>query len=645
MGGANSKEEFKKQLEHIIKEEEKKEKEEESRSTLLIDLTSDQQIPKDSKKIVEERSILIVVSDSETQLKTLCFQPNSSKLDQMQGVSSYNFEPNPTREKNYQKIRNFEKEIRTRFENTSVFPYSVHGIVRANVGKENYITGSGILIGSNLVLTAAHNIYDCNGTKEKYSKIEFIPGINEQEIPFGIFEVVESYVPDDFLKTWEKEDYALLVLSGTAGARTGYFGLNIAEKEFLKGKELNIIGYPWHVRTQDEKNELKYLSEEGSYQLWGMKGKPDRWFFEDGENEFFVNYPDILTTVGQSGSGVYYEIENEGKPEYYVIGIHILGRKELDSYNSAIWITKERFDQIKQWISQSRRNLINQKIAYESRGGDLWIKKLDLSKLQIKDGDLESLSSYKMPKIEFLDLSRNDISDKGVRTLSQKTYWPNLRHLNLSANNITEQGTVTLGKKECWKDLITLDLSENNIGGLGARILSKKSWTNLKTLNLSSNSIGSEGATALSQNESWINLTTLNLERNSIGAEGARALSQYKSWTNLKTLNLSENEIDVKGAIALSQNKSWKKLTILNLSLNSIGDQGVRALSQNKSWTNLTTLNLSLNPIGDLGAIYLCESDSWSNLATLELTLNNITAKGMKVLKQRWPNIELNSQN
>ena len=126
------------------------------------------------------------------------------------------------------------------------------------------------MIGTDLVLTAAHNIYDCKGSKEKYSNIEFIPGINE---PFGKFQVIESYVPDEFLKTWEQEDYALLVLDGIPGKYAGYFGLHVAERQLLKGKELNIIGYPGFVRTKDEKSELVMLSGTGRHQLWGMKGR------------------------------------------------------------------------------------------------------------------------------------------------------------------------------------------------------------------------------------------------------------------------------------------------------------------------------------------------------------------------------------
>ena len=130
------------------------------------------------------------------------------------------------------------------------------------------------MIGPDLVLTAAHNLFsESDRTKEKYTKVEFIPGINEGLTPFGVFKVVESYVPDEFSETREKEDYALLVLDGIPGKQSGYFGLHSAEKQEFIGKELWIIGYPGHVRTQDKTNQLQMLSTQGRHQLWGMKGK------------------------------------------------------------------------------------------------------------------------------------------------------------------------------------------------------------------------------------------------------------------------------------------------------------------------------------------------------------------------------------
>ena len=130
----------------------------------------------------------------------MCFQPDPRKVNSRQGYKTCSFKSNPIREKYPNDIKPF-KEFRTGYENTFSFPHSVHGIVKADCGDGIYHTGTGILIGPALALTAAHNIYDYEGSKEKYSKIVFIPGINEQLIPFGLFKVVESYVPDEYLNT------------------------------------------------------------------------------------------------------------------------------------------------------------------------------------------------------------------------------------------------------------------------------------------------------------------------------------------------------------------------------------------------------------------------------------------------------------
>ena len=590
----------------------------------------------------EEKSQLNIVENSSDQIKTLCFQPKSDPIIRMQAIEVCEFKSNPIhhpiQENESMHLKKFDREIRTRFEDTSSFPYSVHGIVKIDLGNGSYRTGTGILIGTDLVLTAAHNIYDCKSSKEKYSNIEFIPGMNEQEMPFGIFKGVESYVPEEFLKSWDREDYALLVLEGVPGKYAGYFGLHVAEKDRLKGRELHVIGYPGSVRTKDERNKLKMLSGRGKHQLWGMKGKS--WFFEDGENgEFLINYGDILTTPGQSGSGVFYQVE--GTQKYHVIGVHVLGREGEGTYNSATWITRKRFSQLQKWVDQSRRNLISRKISQE---GLVAIKSIDLSCRDIGDIGVGFLLDYVIPNLKILDLQGNNIGDEGAIGLGKNVSWTNLTTLHLWGNNIGGEGATGLGKNVSWTNLTTLHLWVNNIGDEGATGLGKNvSWTNLTTLYLSENNIDDEGATGLGKNVSWTNLTTLDLQRNNIGDEGATGLGKNVSWTKLTELYLSENKIGDEGATGLGKNVSWTNLTTLDLSENNIGDEGATGLGKNVSWTNLTTLHLSCNFIGDEGATGLGKNVSWTNLTTLYLSENNVGDEGATGLGKivSWTNLTL----
>lgn len=631
---------------------------------------------KEGNLATKERSRLTVLLNPENELHTLCFQPNSSKINH----KSCQFTSSPI---NGDETKKIDKETRTRFGNTSVFPYSVHGIVRVDLGNGSYKTGTGILIGADLVLTAAHNLYDFKGTKEKYPSVEFIPGMNEQDAPFGVFKVIESYVPGAYLETWEQEDYALLVLDEPAGVFAGYFGLCVAEKEILKGKELQVIGYPGVIRSKDE---LQTLSGTGRHQLWGMKGKA--WSFEEEKSsEGLINYGDIVTSPGQEGSGVFYRVK--GTNEYYVIGIHISEKER----GNAAWITKTRFNQIESWVGQARRNLL----AKESEPqGALKLKKLDLNFTFFADAGVEALVEYSLPNLETLTIIWEKISKESFTALVEKTKWPNLTLLDISntdfgaegaavlskavslkkltelylpSNALLEKGAQELFKNTAWTNLTVLDVSSNSIGRDGVAALTKNvSWTKLKEVNLQWNELGDEGVMVLCQNSQWPDLTTLLLSENQFGAEAAKVLSQTAAWTKLVTLDLSGNPIKGEGAAALTTNNSWTNLTTLVLSRCKISDEGARGLSKNTSWTilakldlssnelmsegakalgenvswkNLVELNLSSNVIDDVGAAGLGKNESWVYLSILNLTENKIGNEGEAVLLKRWPNLSL----
>ena len=160
--------------------------------------------------------------------------------------------------------------------------------------------------------------------------------------------------------------------------------------------------------------------------MWGTKGT--NWFFDDGKNdEFHIGYQDILTTGGQSGSGVFYQ--EKGTNEYYVIGVHVLGRDGVDAYNSATWITRERFDQIQKWVGQFRKNLISREIDLESRNGRAKVKNLNLQRHEIGDVGVDALSEATIPKLECLVLNSSKITTIGAKLLSERTNWPVLKEL------------------------------------------------------------------------------------------------------------------------------------------------------------------------------------------------------------------------
>ena len=84
------------------------------------------------------------------------------KAFHIQSYEIYSFVSSPIEELNSDdapKIKEFKEELRHRIQNVSLFPYSVHGLVKANYGGGMISIGSRTLIEANLVLTAAHNLY------------------------------------------------------------------------------------------------------------------------------------------------------------------------------------------------------------------------------------------------------------------------------------------------------------------------------------------------------------------------------------------------------------------------------------------------------------------------------------------------------
>ena len=63
------------------------------------------------------KSQLVVILDSKTQLKTLCFQPQN-KHTQMQGVKTRTLQSNPIQESDdAPALKKYQSETQTRFEN------------------------------------------------------------------------------------------------------------------------------------------------------------------------------------------------------------------------------------------------------------------------------------------------------------------------------------------------------------------------------------------------------------------------------------------------------------------------------------------------------------------------------------------------
>ena len=280
------------------------------------------------------------------------------------------------------------------------------------------------------------------------------------------------------------------------------------------------------------------------------------------------------------------------------------------------------------------------------------LKTLNLSRNNITDEGVKHLSTaltHTNCTLNSLDLSSNMITDEAIKHLSTALTHTNctLNSLNLSSNKITDEAikhlSTALTQTNCKLNI--LDLRDNNITDEGVKHLSTAlTHTNCKLniLDLWGNNITNEGVKHLSTAHTHTNckLNHLTLNGHNITDEGIKHLTTTLTDTNCKlnSLSLMDNNITDEGVKHLSAALTHTncKLNSLRLMDNNITDEGVKHLSTALTHTNckLNSLHLTNNNITDKGVKHLSTALTHTNckLNSLDLMDNNIIDEGVKHL-------------
>ena len=205
--------------------------------------------------------------------------------------------------------------------------------------------------------------------------------------------------------------------------------------------------------------------------------------------------------------------------------------------------------------------------------------------------------------LQELDVSHNDLHDKGVEKIFKGLKISTLRKLNISHNKITDQAA----------NYIACFLSRN---------------TNLKELNLNHNNLLSAGVRLICK-ANLVKLTTFDISHSGIAFEATDDIATFLSHnTTLQILNLSYNVLQESGCwtiFTVLQNCS--NLTSLKLSncnvINKAADELATVLLFN---TLLHELDLSCNNLSSLDAIKIFKGMmKISKLEIIDISHNMIT--------------------
>ena len=134
----------------------------------------------------------------------------------------------------------------------------------------------------------------------------------------------------------ENYDFGVIKLKENVGEEIGWASIRVLEDALLKGKLVNVTGYPG---TKGIFNTLRTLP---SYSMYSMEGE----IVSVKKHKFYYH---IDTSGGQSGSGVWV-IGQDGIPE--CLGVHTTGKSPREEGNGSIRIDHENFNIIKDWVSQ-----------------------------------------------------------------------------------------------------------------------------------------------------------------------------------------------------------------------------------------------------------------------------------------------------
>ena len=175
---------------------------------------------------------------------------------------------------------------RTAVTDTTTSPYS--SVVRVDVTYSNGSSGygTGVMIGANDVLTAAHVIYDADYGYA--TSVTVSPGKNGNLLPFGTAEGYNLSVPNSYAyakSVWDSAnyDYGVINLSTNLGNQTGYLNYTSVFASSLNTATVKIAGYPADLQTGQYMYEADgtvlgyHTSNSIAYDMYtasGMSGAP-----------------------------------------------------------------------------------------------------------------------------------------------------------------------------------------------------------------------------------------------------------------------------------------------------------------------------------------------------------------------------------
>ncbi len=259
------------------------------------------------------------------------------------------------------------------------------------------------------------------------------------------------------------------------------------------------------------------------------------------------------------------------------------------------------------------------------------VRRLNLADLNLRNEVAEMFGARSWPNLEHLDLSGNELGEKGIRHLAVPL--ARLRSVNLSSNALGDDGVAALAELDC-SQVEQLHLANCGIEkGLAALAKSKRMGL-VRDLSLLGNRVAAASVQKLLESPAFRQLAMLRIGGawGHFGPSSAQAVARAMDGLALRQLQIEhprDGDDCVKNLVRSAGFKSVYSLTLINA---KIGFSGAEALANCPDLQNLRRLCLWGNRIDDDGLDELCRSPHLQGLTALELGGNSIGTRGMQSL-------------
>jgi uncharacterized protein (TIGR02996 family) len=261
-----------------------------------------------------------------------------------------------------------------------------------------------------------------------------------------------------------------------------------------------------------------------------------------------------------------------------------------------------------------RLRLIEPNAVWKSLWNCRWLERiaeLDLCGAELAQCDLTPLfrSPY-LHSLQVLDLSFNQLEDKALLPCRRGGALPRLRCLALNDNRLTDRTVALLADSPCRKHLEELDLSRNEITAEGVRTLVAHCWPQLHQVRLSGTPLGDHGLALLADSSLFLRMAQrhgcLELQgqaQHPLSPAGIEALVQAEAAAHLRVVHLGQQGLGDDGLVTLLGSDRWPRLRRLYLPRNRITDQAIIRLRP--FWPHwlaqLSSLDLAHNRLTSFG--------------------------------------------